>query len=93
MAGSGGGAGGAVGAGEAVWVAHRSHFYQQATDNGFSVIQVVREVFVLNIVLAALAAFTIWMKSPAVQGIMLLLGTGAVAIVLYRFSHRRKIAN
>lgn len=79
--------------GEAVWVAHRSHFYQQATDNGFSVIQVVREVFVLNIVLAALAAFTIWMKSPAVQGIMLLLGTGAVAIVLYRFSHRRKIAN
>ena len=28
--------------GEAVWVAHRSHFYQQATDNGFSVIQVVR---------------------------------------------------
>ena len=79
--------------GEAVWVAHRSHFYQQATDNGFSVIQVVREVFVLNIVLAALAAFTIWMKSPAVQGIMLLLGTGAVAIVLYRFSHQRKIAS
>lgn len=79
--------------GEAVWVAHRSHFYQQATDNGFSVIQVVREVFVLNIVLAALAALTIWMKSPAAQGIMLLLGTGAVAIVLYRFSHRRKIAN
>lgn len=79
--------------GEAVWVAHRSHFYQQATDNGFSVIQVVREVFVLNIVLAALAALTIWMKSPAAQGIMLLLGTGAVAIVLYRFSHQRKIAS
>lgn len=79
--------------GEAVWVAHRSHFYQQATDNGFSVIQVVREVFVLNIVLAALAALTVWMKSPAAQGIMLLLGTGAVAIVLYRFSHQRKIAS
>lgn len=79
--------------GEAVWVAHRSHFYQQATDNGFSVIQVVGEVFILNIVLAAFAAITIWMTSAAIQGAMLLLGAGAVAIVLYRFSHRRKIAS
>lgn len=78
--------------GEAVWVAHRSHFYQQATDNGFSVTEVVSEVFVLNIALAACAAITIWMKSPAVQGIMLLLGAGAVALVLRRFSRPRKKA-
>ncbi len=79
--------------GEAVWVAHRSHFYQQATDNGFSVIQVVRDVFILNIALAAFAAVTIWMKSPAVQVIMLLLGLGAVTVVLRRFSRPRKTAS
>jgi len=78
--------------GEAVWIAHRSHFYQQATDNGFGVIQVVRNVFILNIVLAAFAAITVWLKSPAVQGVMLLLGAGAVANLLYRFSRPRKIS-
>ncbi|MDO8981811.1 MAG: glycosyl transferase [Afipia sp.] len=76
--------------GEAVWVAHRSHFYQQATNNGFSVIQVVSEVFILNIVLAGLAAVTIWLKSPYVQGITLALGVSAVALVLSRFSRQRK---
>lgn len=79
--------------GEAVWVAHRSHFYQQATDNGFSVIQVVRDVFILNIALAAFAAVTIWMKSPSVQVIMLLLGLGAVTVVLRRFYRPRKTAS
>ncbi|MBS4002168.1 MAG: glycosyltransferase family 4 protein [Afipia sp.] len=76
--------------GEAVWIAHRSHFYQQATNNGFSVTQVVGEVFVLNIVLAALAAVTIWLKSPYVQGMTLLLGLSAVALVLSRFSRQRE---
>lgn len=75
--------------GEAVWVAHRSHFYQQATSNGFSVMQVIGEVFILNIVLAGLAAVTIWQKSPYVQGITLALGISAVALVLGRFSRKR----
>jgi len=76
--------------GETVWVAHRSHFYQRATDNGFSVMQVVGEVFALNIALAALAAGTIQVKAPFIQGIALVFGAGAVAIVLYRFSRPRK---
>lgn len=76
--------------GEAIWVAHRSHFYQQATSNGFSVMQVIGEVFILNIVLAGLAAVTIWLKSSYVQGITLALGISAVALVLSRFSRRRK---
>lgn len=75
---------------EAIWVAHRSHFYQQATNNGFSVMQVVGEVFILNIVLAALAAATIWQKSLYVQGITMALGVSAVALVLSRFSRKRK---
>ncbi|MES2602835.1 MAG: glycosyltransferase family 4 protein [Pseudomonadota bacterium] len=75
--------------GEAIWVAHRSHFYQQATTNGFSVMQVVGEVFVLNIILAAFAAVTIWLKSPYIQVMMFALGVSAVAIVLSRFSRKR----
>ena len=35
---------------EPFWAAHRSHFYQRATDNGFTVWRVVGEVFALNIV-------------------------------------------
>ncbi|MGL5167204.1 MAG: MraY family glycosyltransferase [Afipia sp.] len=76
--------------GEAVWVAHRSHFYQQATGNGFSVMQVVTEVFILNIVLAALAALTIWLKSGYVAGMALAAGIGGVALVLSRFSRKRE---
>jgi UDP-N-acetylmuramyl pentapeptide phosphotransferase/UDP-N-acetylglucosamine-1-phosphate transferase len=41
--------------GEPVWQAHRSHFYQRATDGGFTVIAVVARVFAINLGLAALA--------------------------------------
>src|ERR1700710_126872 len=40
---------------EPFWAAHRSHYSQRATANGFTVCQVVHEVFALNAVLAALA--------------------------------------
>ena len=76
--------------GEAVWIAHRSHFYQQATNNGFSVMQVAGEVLILNMVLAAFAAVTIWFKSPYVQGMTLALGLSAVTLVLSRFSRQRE---
>jgi UDP-N-acetylmuramyl pentapeptide phosphotransferase/UDP-N-acetylglucosamine-1-phosphate transferase len=71
---------------EAVWQAHRSHFYQRATTNGFTVMQVVGRVFVLNLALAALAIAAIWNRSPIVQAELLILGVVATAIVLIRFS-------
>ena len=45
--------------GEKVWEAHRSHFYQKATDNGFSALEVSAHVFGLNLALAGLAAVTL----------------------------------
>ena len=45
--------------GEPVLHAHRTHFYQRATNNGFSVGQIVGRVFVLNVALIALAATTL----------------------------------
>jgi UDP-N-acetylmuramyl pentapeptide phosphotransferase/UDP-N-acetylglucosamine-1-phosphate transferase len=75
-----------IAAGERFWDAHRSHFYQRATNNGFSVRQVVTNVFLLNILLAALATTSIVVPSTSI--IMLILGTVAVAAALVRFSRR-----
>jgi hypothetical protein len=74
---------------EPFWAAHRSHFYQRATENGFSVLRVVGEVFALNIVLAVLAIATIAAGSAMVSILSLLMGAIAVVLVLYRFSHSR----
>jgi UDP-N-acetylmuramyl pentapeptide phosphotransferase/UDP-N-acetylglucosamine-1-phosphate transferase len=74
---------------EAVWQAHRSHFYQRATTNGFTVMQVVGRIFVLNLALAALAIGAIWNRSAIVQVELLTLGVVATAILLMRFSRLR----
>ena len=77
---------------EPFWAAHRSHFYQRATDNGFTVMRVVGEVFVLNLGLAALAILSIRAGSMIVSALLLLAGMAAVAAVLYRFSRARPSA-
>lgn len=74
---------------EPFWAAHRSHFYQRATDNGFSVWRVVREVFALNVVLAALAIKSVAAPSAAVGVLLLVVGSLATASLMYRFSQRR----
>ena len=74
---------------EPFWAAHRSHFYQRATDNGHSVFQVVGEVFALNVVLAILAVVSIKLSSATADVLLLLAGAAAVALVLHRFSRRR----
>ncbi|MGO4706449.1 glycosyl transferase [Microvirga sp. 2MCAF38] len=75
--------------GEKVWEAHRSHFYQKATDNGFSALAVSAHVFSLNILLAGLAALTIAQPSIVVQIICLLVGIVLVCALLIRFSKPR----
>ncbi|TGD92893.1 glycosyl transferase [Methylobacterium nonmethylotrophicum] len=73
-------------AGEPVWQAHRSHWYQRATTNGRSVPFVVGSVFAVNLVLALLAAATLaapgWVTSLAA----LALGAGLVAALLRLFA-------
>lgn len=74
---------------EPFWAAHRSHYYQRATDNGFTVIRVVSEVFALNIGLAALAIASTKTQSPATNVVLLIIGSAGVALSMYRFSSRR----
>jgi UDP-N-acetylmuramyl pentapeptide phosphotransferase/UDP-N-acetylglucosamine-1-phosphate transferase len=44
---------------EPFWEAHRSHFYQRATDRGFTTMAVVVRVFVVNIGLGILAVISV----------------------------------
>jgi UDP-N-acetylmuramyl pentapeptide phosphotransferase/UDP-N-acetylglucosamine-1-phosphate transferase len=78
-----------VAAGDRFWDAHRSHFYQRATDNGFSVRRVVTDVFLLNLLLAGLATTSIAAGSARVDAAMLALGALGVTVVLARFSRSR----
>ncbi len=74
--------------GEAIWTAHRSHFYQQAT-HGLTVIRIVSEVFALNLGLAALAIASTLTHSSVTSVVLVAVGSIAVALVLYRFSRQR----
>ena len=75
--------------GERFWTAHRSHFYQRATENGLTVLRVVSEVFALNVTLAVLAFGSIMTQSAMVRTVFLITGGLATALVMYRFSRRR----
>lgn len=70
---------------EKVWQAHRSHFYQQATDNGWPVIAVSGGVFGLNLVLAALALLA-FDSAAAGQAGALLLAAILVGLLLLAFT-------
>jgi UDP-N-acetylmuramyl pentapeptide phosphotransferase/UDP-N-acetylglucosamine-1-phosphate transferase len=75
--------------GEPFWVAHRSHFYQRAIQNGFTVSHVVGEVFVLNLVLAGLAIASVHANSIGWRVALLAIGAMVVALILYRFSVKK----
>jgi len=75
--------------GDPFWVAHRSHFYQCATNRGFTAARVVAEVFLLNILLAALAIMPIWAGSTGGRLLAASAGAVAVGLLLYRFSRGR----
>jgi UDP-N-acetylmuramyl pentapeptide phosphotransferase/UDP-N-acetylglucosamine-1-phosphate transferase len=71
---------------EPFWRAHRTHFYQLATDRGFSVRQIITHVFALNLALVALAAASVvW---PGFLSTVAAFGGGSMLVgwLLYRFS-------
>lgn len=76
--------------GEKVWQAHRSHFYQRATDHGLTVIAIVRRVFVVNLLLAALALATVLRPSREFDIGALIAGAVLVAWLLLSFVRSRR---
>ena len=79
--------------GEPVTQAHRSHFYQQASDRGFSVYQIVGRVFAANIVLCALAGVTLVTASAGLHVIVLAIGCILVGVLLLNFNGGYRFKN
>jgi UDP-N-acetylmuramyl pentapeptide phosphotransferase/UDP-N-acetylglucosamine-1-phosphate transferase len=78
-----------LGNGERIWQAHRTHFYQRATDRGFTVIDVVGRVFAINLLLAALALLTVLLPGRTAEVGALLAGGAAVGWLLFTFTRGR----
>lgn len=74
---------------ERIWQAHRTHFYQRATDRGLSVRQIVGRVFAVNMALVALAVTSARFDTRMVDIITLAAGAILVALLLISFSRPR----
>jgi UDP-N-acetylmuramyl pentapeptide phosphotransferase/UDP-N-acetylglucosamine-1-phosphate transferase len=72
--------------GEAIWLAHRTHFYQRATDHAFTVPQIVARVFVANLALAGLALIAVAAHNIAVSLAMLSAGAAMILWLLATFA-------
>jgi UDP-N-acetylmuramyl pentapeptide phosphotransferase/UDP-N-acetylglucosamine-1-phosphate transferase len=73
--------------GEPFWRAHRTHFYQRATDRGFSVPEIVARVFAINIVLVALALMTVIWPGASSAAAALCIGAAVVGWLLMNFAN------
>jgi UDP-N-acetylmuramyl pentapeptide phosphotransferase/UDP-N-acetylglucosamine-1-phosphate transferase len=71
------------------WQAHRSHFYQRATDKGFSTIAIVARVFAVNLALGVLALLTVIVPGRMNEIGALLVGALLVAWLLAAFVRGR----
>jgi UDP-N-acetylmuramyl pentapeptide phosphotransferase/UDP-N-acetylglucosamine-1-phosphate transferase len=72
--------------GENVLHAHRTHFYQRATDRGFSILEIMTRVLVVNVALAALALATVVEPLAWAQLAALAAGVAIVAALLAHFA-------
>jgi len=76
--------------GERVWQAHRTHYYQRATDRGFTVTEIVARVFVVNLVLAGLALISVLAGSRIADAAAFACGAALIAALLYGFTRKRR---
>jgi hypothetical protein len=75
---------------ENIFNAHRSHYYQRAIANGFSVPQVSGRVFALGLLLAVLGVGAAIMQSLLADVGLFLAGALATLALLHSFAHGRK---
>jgi UDP-N-acetylmuramyl pentapeptide phosphotransferase/UDP-N-acetylglucosamine-1-phosphate transferase len=76
--------------GEAIWQAHRTHFYQRAIDHGLTAREVVTRVFLVNLALAALAFIAVAAHNIVVSLTMLGAGAGIIFWLLAAFAGVKK---
>jgi UDP-N-acetylmuramyl pentapeptide phosphotransferase/UDP-N-acetylglucosamine-1-phosphate transferase len=71
---------------EPFWQAHRAHFYQIATDRGFSVSEIVARVFSVNLALVALAVGSVLWPGRLESAVALTSGAVLVGWLLWSFA-------
>jgi UDP-N-acetylmuramyl pentapeptide phosphotransferase/UDP-N-acetylglucosamine-1-phosphate transferase len=76
--------------GERFWHAHRSHFYQRATERGFSVLQIDLRIFAVNSALILLAVSTLLTSSLSIDLAALTLGSCLVGWLLFNFARGKR---
>jgi UDP-N-acetylmuramyl pentapeptide phosphotransferase/UDP-N-acetylglucosamine-1-phosphate transferase len=74
---------------EPFWEGHRSHFYQRATDRGFTTMAVVARVFAVNIGLGILAVISVIVPGRPSEIAALTVGALLVAWLLAAFERGR----
>jgi hypothetical protein len=75
---------------ENVLRAHRTHFYQRATDNGFTTMGIVVRVFAVNIGLGILSVTTVLIPGPITGIAALIAGSILVIWLLVVFAQGKK---
>jgi UDP-N-acetylmuramyl pentapeptide phosphotransferase/UDP-N-acetylglucosamine-1-phosphate transferase len=75
---------------EAIFSAHRSHFYQRAIINGLTAPQVTTRIFLLGLLLALLAIVAVMARSAIADVLLLALGALATGYVLSRLARGAK---
>jgi UDP-N-acetylmuramyl pentapeptide phosphotransferase/UDP-N-acetylglucosamine-1-phosphate transferase len=78
---------------EPIWQAHRTHFYQRATEHGFTVTVIVARVFAVNIVLGILAIASVYWDNPIAHVATLTCGTALVGWLLWTFAAQRQTSS
>ena len=76
--------------GEKIWEAHRSHFYQQATTNGLTVLAIVTRIVITNLALAGLALLASSQSLPVSLALLAIGGLCVTALIRDLQRDRRK---
>ncbi len=76
--------------GEKIWEAHRSHFYQQATTNGLTVLAIVTRIVITNLALAGLALLASSQSLPVLLALLAIGGLCVTALIRDLQRDRRK---
>jgi UDP-N-acetylmuramyl pentapeptide phosphotransferase/UDP-N-acetylglucosamine-1-phosphate transferase len=75
---------------EPFWQAHRTHFYQRATDNGFTVSAIITHAALVNLALVALAFIAVAAQNLIVSLAALAAAFTVVAWLLGTFARRKR---
>ena len=76
--------------GERVWQAHRSHYYQRATERGYTVLEIVTRIFIVNLILVVLAVVTVVVPGMAIELVCSCVGVVVVTVLLLLLSRERE---